>query len=40
MIKELPRVLIIYDIDMPLHTAKDAIKYHFRKNTGIEDPRY
>eukprot|EP01036_Dinobryon_divergens_P023889 gene23888-32284_t len=39
IIKEIPRVLIIYDVDMPLKTAKAAIKYHFRKHDFLKDGR-
>lgn len=37
IIKELPRVLIIYDVDMPMKTAKTAIQYHFRKHGHLKD---
>lgn len=40
MIKELPRVMIIYDIDMPVHEAREAVAYHFRKHGKLEDERY
>eukprot|EP01040_Poterioochromonas_malhamensis_P007568 gene7568-8170_t len=39
IIKELPRVMIIYDVDMPLREARNAIAYHFRKNGKIQDSR-
>lgn len=37
--KELPRVMAIYDVDMPLTTARTAITYHFRKQSHLEDGR-
>jgi hypothetical protein len=40
MIKELPRVMIIYDVDMPIHEAREAVAYHFRKHGKLEDERY
>mmetsp|Transcript_28416 Transcript_28416/g.28723 ORF Transcript_28416/g.28723 Transcript_28416/m.28723 type:complete len:122 (+) Transcript_28416:54-419(+) len=39
MIREVPRVLTIYDIDMPLKTARSAIAFHFRKHNFIKDER-
>jgi len=39
MIKELPRVMIIYDLDMPVKEARDAVAYHFRKHGKLEDER-
>ena len=39
MMKELPRVLVIYDIDMPVRTAQKAVTYHFRKHETLKDPR-
>jgi hypothetical protein len=39
IIKELPRVMTIYDVDMPFKTAKTAVAYHFRKHSHIEDSR-
>lgn len=38
-VKELPRVMTIYDIDLPLVTARSAIRYHFRKNSHLQDGR-
>ena len=40
ILKELPRVLVLYDVDMPLMTAKNAITFHFRKYANVEDERY
>ena len=40
VLKELPRVLALYDIDMPLKDAKKAMTYHFRKYSKVEDERY
>jgi NADH dehydrogenase (ubiquinone) 1 alpha subcomplex subunit 6 len=37
IIKELPRVMTIYDIDMPFSQAKAAIIWHFRKNSRLKD---
>jgi NADH dehydrogenase (ubiquinone) 1 alpha subcomplex subunit 6 len=39
MIKELPRVMTIYDIDMPLKQARSAVTYHFRKHGNLKDGR-
>eukprot|EP01041_Mallomonas_annulata_P004752 gene4752-9437_t len=39
IIREVPRVLTIYDIDMPLKTARNAIAYHFRKHDFLKDGR-
>jgi len=38
MIKELPKVLSIYDIDMPVQEARDAVRRQFRSNDGVRDP--
>ena len=39
VVRELPRVMTIYDVDIPLKTARAAISYHFRKNERLEDGR-
>ena len=39
VIKEIPRVLTIYDIDMPTKQAAAALKYHFKKHNTIKDGR-
>lgn len=39
VIREIPRVLTIYDIDMPTKQAAAAIKYHFKKHNDIKDGR-
>ena len=39
MIRELPRVLTIYDIDMPNSVARAAVEKHFRKNAHLKDER-
>ena len=39
MIKELPKVLSIYDIDLPLPFARNAIRQHFMTNHSVKDPR-
>lgn len=39
IIRELPRVMTIYDVDLPLKTARSAITFHFRKNHAIQDTR-
>ena len=39
MIKELPRVMAIYDVDLPIKKARTAVAFHFRKNSKIEDER-
>ena len=40
IIKELPRVMMIYDVDIPLKTARTAITFHFRKHSQLQDGRY
>lgn len=40
MIRELPRVMTIYDIDMPNTTARTAVAFHFRKHKDIKDGRF
>lgn len=37
--KELPRILTIYDIDLPLGEAKNGIRSLFRQNANIKDVR-
>jgi Complex 1 protein (LYR family) len=37
--RELPRVLMIYDIDMPLEEAKSSIRSRFYDNKNVKDPR-
>ena len=37
--KELPRVLTIYDIDLPLHEARAGIRSLFEANAQIKDTR-
>lgn len=39
MVKEIPRVLAIYDIDLPVKDCRNAIAFHFRKNGDIKDQR-
>eukprot|EP00549_Striatella_unipunctata_P024946 CAMPEP_0118688980 /NCGR_PEP_ID=MMETSP0800-20121206/9219_1 /TAXON_ID=210618 ORGANISM="Striatella unipunctata, Strain CCMP2910" /NCGR_SAMPLE_ID=MMETSP0800 /ASSEMBLY_ACC=CAM_ASM_000638 /LENGTH=122 /DNA_ID=CAMNT_0006586295 /DNA_START=43 /DNA_END=411 /DNA_ORIENTATION=+ len=39
IVKELPRVLMIYDIDTPLSEARDSVRQQFQKNSHIQDPR-
>jgi len=39
ILKELPRVLTIYDIDIPIPQAKAAIRADFTKNQDIQDER-
>ena len=39
MIKELPRVLTIYDLDMPLKEARQAVGFHFKKHVHVKDER-
>lgn len=38
-IKEIPRVMTIYDIDMPKVQARSAINFHFRKHASLQDGR-
>ncbi|CAM9839413.1 unnamed protein product [Choristocarpus tenellus] len=37
--KELPRVLILYDIDMSFQEARSALAASFRRNGHLKDPR-
>ena len=37
--RELPRVLMIYDIDMPMEKAKSTIRTRFYDNKDIKDQR-
>eukprot|EP00981_Chlorochromonas_danica_P000319 scaffold85_cov175-Ochromonas_danica.AAC.4 len=39
MLKELPRVLVLYDVDMPIKQARDRVGYHFRKHSHLQDGR-
>ena len=39
IVRELPRVMTIYDVDMPLKEAKSAVMYHFRKHSALKDGR-
>lgn len=39
IIRELPRVMTIYDVDMPVKEAKTAVAYHFRKHSNLKDGR-
>lgn len=39
VIQELPRVMAIYDVDMPVRQARKAIKFHFEKHAALEDER-
>mmetsp|Transcript_30652 Transcript_30652/g.72324 ORF Transcript_30652/g.72324 Transcript_30652/m.72324 type:complete len:122 (-) Transcript_30652:1569-1934(-) len=39
VLKELPRVLMIYDIDMPIEKAKSTIRERFYDNKDVKDPR-
>lgn len=38
-IREVPRVLTIYDIDMPVPEARQAVRNLFFANSKIEDKR-
>jgi len=38
-LRELPRVLTIYDIDIPLTEAKEAVRNHFQRYAHIQDQR-
>ena len=37
VVRELPRVMTIYDIDMPVPQARKAIRWHFDKNSHLKD---
>ncbi len=37
--KELPRVLTIYDIDLPVHEARAGIRSLFQENAQVRDTR-
>ena len=39
IIKELPRVMTIYDVDIPVVSARKAIRWHFDKNSHLKDGR-
>jgi len=39
MLKEVPRVLTLYDIDMPVRDARYSIRFHFDKHKKLEDGR-
>ena len=39
MIKEIPRVLTIYDLDLPISTARTGIRSLFQSNANIQDKR-
>ena len=39
VIQELPRVMAIYDVDMPVRQARKAIKFHFEKHAALQDER-
>ena len=32
-------MMTIYDVDLPLKSAREAINFHFRKNKSLEDGR-
>ena len=32
-------MMTIYDVDLPLKSAREAINFHFRKNASLEDGR-
>jgi NADH dehydrogenase (ubiquinone) 1 alpha subcomplex subunit 6 len=38
-IKELPRVMSIYDVDMPVKQARGALAFQFRKHGNLQDGR-
>ena len=40
IVKELPRVMTIYDVDIPVVSARKAIRWHFDKNAHLKDGRY
>jgi NADH dehydrogenase (ubiquinone) 1 alpha subcomplex subunit 6 len=37
--RELPRVLTIYDLDIPLKDAQSAVKAQFQRNAVVKDQR-
>ena len=39
IIKELPRVMTIYDVDIAVVDARKAIRWHFDKNAHLKDGR-
>ena len=39
VIQELPRVMAIYDVDMPVKEARKAVKFHFEKHAALQDER-
>ncbi|KAJ1435054.1 hypothetical protein B484DRAFT_345664 [Ochromonadaceae sp. CCMP2298] len=39
IMKELPRVMTLYDVEIPVKTAQSAVTYHFRKHNHLQDGR-
>lgn len=39
-LKELPRILALFDIDMELQPARVAVRHHFTKNAHLKDRKY
>mmetsp|Transcript_10764 Transcript_10764/g.15742 ORF Transcript_10764/g.15742 Transcript_10764/m.15742 type:complete len:123 (-) Transcript_10764:352-720(-) len=39
IMKEVPKVLTIYDIDIPIPEARATIRNQFRKNAAVKDSR-
>mmetsp|Transcript_7544 Transcript_7544/g.22025 ORF Transcript_7544/g.22025 Transcript_7544/m.22025 type:complete len:123 (-) Transcript_7544:160-528(-) len=39
IVKELPRILMIYDIDMPIPEVKQKIRSSFYEHAHVKDPR-
>ena len=39
IVQELPRVMAIYDVDMPVKQARKAINFHFQKHAALQDER-
>jgi len=39
VMKEVPRVLTIYDIDIPLPKARNSVRTWFQENSSVKDPR-
>eukprot|EP00339_Tiarina_fusa_P000161 CAMPEP_0117045434 /NCGR_PEP_ID=MMETSP0472-20121206/31436_1 /TAXON_ID=693140 ORGANISM="Tiarina fusus, Strain LIS" /NCGR_SAMPLE_ID=MMETSP0472 /ASSEMBLY_ACC=CAM_ASM_000603 /LENGTH=121 /DNA_ID=CAMNT_0004757443 /DNA_START=27 /DNA_END=392 /DNA_ORIENTATION=+ len=39
IVREIPRILTIYDIEMPIDQVKEAVRSHFYEYKDIKDPR-
>jgi hypothetical protein len=37
LVKEVPRVMTIYDVDLPVDQARKAIRWQFDRNSHLKD---